>query len=98
MSGVRDSMRLPHKPFLEVVVTGGSSAVTPVKKSLLDGVKDALLKREIGAGVVDGTEVIKPYLATFAQGGYSETQMAQLAVSLGASHPRMVDLTHYDSL
>ena len=98
MSGVRDTMRLPHKPFLEVVVTGGSSAVTPVKKSLLDGVKDALLKREIGAGVVDGTEVIKPYLAAFAQGGYSETQMAQLAVSLGASHPRMVDLTHYDSL
>lgn len=98
MSGVRDSMRLPHMPFLEIVVTGGSSAVNPVKQSLLDGVRAALAKREIGAGVVDGTEIIKPYLAAFASGGYSETQMAQLAVSLGASHPRMVDLTHYDTL
>lgn len=98
MSAVQDTVRLPHKPFLEVVVTGGSSAVTPVKAGLLDGVKDALSKRGIGAGVVDGTEVIRPYLSAFAQGGYSDTQMAQLAVSLGASHPRMVDLTHYDSL
>lgn len=98
VSQVRDTTRLPHKPFLELVVTGGSSAVTPVKACLLDGVKNALLRREIGAGVVDGTQVIQPYLAAFAQGGYSDTQMAQLAVSLGASHPRMVDLTHYDSL
>jgi hypothetical protein len=42
--------------------------------------------------------VIQPNLAALKQGGYSDTQMAQLAVSLGASHPRMVDLTHYDSL
>src|SRR5262249_56600515 len=98
MSGVRDTMRLPHKPFLELVVTGGSSAVAPIKPCLLDGVKDALMRREIGAGVVDGTTVIQHYLATFRNGGYTDTQMALLAVSLGASHPRMVDLTHYDSL
>jgi hypothetical protein len=98
MFEVRDTTRLPHKPFLELVVTGGSSAVTPVKTCLLDGVKDALVRRGIGAGVVDETKMIQPYLAAFAQGGYSDTQMAQLAVSLGASHPRMVDLTHYDSL
>jgi len=98
IEGVHDAMRLPHKPFLELVVTGGSSAVTPVKACLVDRVKDALLTRGIGAGVVDGTTVIQPYLAALKQGGYSDTQMAQLAVSLGASHPRMVDLTHYDSL
>jgi hypothetical protein len=98
MSGVRDTMRLPHKPFLELVVTGGSSAVAPIKPALLEGVKDSLLRRGIGAGVVEGTAVIEPYLAALSQGGYSDTQMAQLAVSLGASHPKMVDLTHYESL
>ncbi|HEV2396607.1 MAG TPA: hypothetical protein VGS27_06685 [Candidatus Sulfotelmatobacter sp.] len=98
IAGVQDNMRLPHKPFLELVVTGGSSAVTPVKACLLDHVKEALLARGIGSGVVDGTTVTQPYVAALKQGGYSETQMAQLAVSLGASHPRMVDLTHYDRL
>jgi len=72
-------MRLPHKPFLELVVTGGSSAVTPVKDCLLDGVldgvKDVLLTGGIGAGIVDGTTVIQSYLAALKQGGYSETQI-----------------------
>jgi hypothetical protein len=98
MQDVRDTIRLPHKPYLELVITGGSSAVAPVKTALVEHVKEALLRREIGMGVVEGTNVIQPSFGAVLGGGYSDTQQAQLAVCLGASDPRMVKLTHYDSL
>lgn len=95
---VRDNIRLPHMPYLELVVTGGSSAVEPIRAKLVKGVQDALLRRGIGRGVVEGTHTIQLDLDAFSGGGYSDTQRAQLAVCLGASDPRMVKLTHYDSL
>ncbi len=91
---VRDSTRLPQFPALEVVVTGGSSAVPKVRDEILGHVKYSLKARGIGVSVSEATQLVSPSLSRLA-GGYSEIQCAQLAVSFGASHPRFTELKHY---
>lgn len=42
MRGIRDDVGLPKEPPLEVVITGGSSAVEPMRTAVLDKVREAL--------------------------------------------------------
>ena len=95
ISVIPDKTRLPKTPPLQVVVTGGSSAVPKVKEHILERVKDALRARGVGAGVCDASSLILPSISTLRGGGSTEIQCAQLAVCFGASHPRFAELTHY---
>ena len=95
VSGIPDSTRLPRPPPLEVVITGGSSAVEPVRGYLLDGAKKALRERGVGANLSQETRPLIPVNAALLGEGYTDIQCAQLAVSLGAAHPRMTELKHY---
>ncbi len=95
MRTVPDMIRLPKEPHLQIVVTGGSSAVQPIKRHLIDGVKQALKERGIGTQLSGRTSLIDPPTSDLLGRGYTDVQAAQLAVSLGASHPRMTELKHY---
>src|SRR5579872_6907352 len=46
--GVRDDICLPNKPELEVILTGGSSLVVPLKDAVLQNVRAALKHRGVG--------------------------------------------------
>lgn len=95
ISAVPDNTRLPKPPSLEVVITGGSSAVEPVKGHILDGVKKALKEKGVGTSLSEKTRPLSPVTAELLGKGYTDIQCAQLAVSLGAAHPMMTELKHY---
>jgi hypothetical protein len=95
MRRVPDNARLPRKPALELVITGGSSAVQPVKPSLIQAVVQALKDRGIQPLLSEATSPLGTSIPSLGSAGYSDIQCAQLAVCFGASHPWMADLKHY---
>ena len=91
VSGIRDDVCLPKEPNLEVVVTGGSSAVEPMRTAVLDKVRGALKDR----GCAAGANMLKVASLKSVASGYREVQIAQLAVALGASDPYLSELKSY---
>ena len=90
-SGIRDDICLPNKPELEVILTGGSSVVAPLKEIVLQDVKTALKHRGLGVSA-KLMGLVQP--ETHGR-SYREVEVAQLAVSLGASDPRLAELKAY---
>jgi hypothetical protein len=94
MRNVRDEIRLPRDPGLEIVITGGSSAVKPIGEHILGGVIFALTARGISPNLIKATTIVGPP-KQMPGGGYTDVQYAQLAVCLGASHPGLTQFKHY---
>ncbi|MGA2897659.1 MAG: hypothetical protein ABSE27_08695 [Acidobacteriaceae bacterium] len=90
---LRDEVCLPRSPGLEVVITGGSSAVQRMRDKVLDEVIRALVERGLPIGTA--TRLIQPDSFGLQAGGYEQVQLAQLAVSLGASNPLLSELKAY---
>ena len=90
---LRDEVCLPQAPELEVVITGGSSAVQRMRDEVLDEVKRALVERGLPIG--RATRLIQAESFRLQAGGYEQVQLAQLAVSLGASDPLLSELKAY---
>jgi hypothetical protein len=90
---IRDELCLPINPPLEVVVTGGSSAVAPMRDEVLKGIRQALVDRGLLIG--NATQLIEPESPSLQGGEYRSVQVAQLAVSLGASDPLLSELKPY---
>lgn len=95
IEGVPDEIRLPKTPPLEVVITGGSSAVPRAGIDIVTCVVRGLKARGIAAQLADNTRSMSASIKGLQGGGFSDIQLAQLAVSLGASDPRLTRLTHY---
>lgn len=94
-AGIPDSDRLPVSPPLELVATGGSTAVEPVKASLRVAVAGALKSRGFSPGLCEKTRLVDVTTSVLAGRGYRPVQVAQLAVALGASSPRLTELKYY---
>jgi hypothetical protein len=90
---IQDEVCLPNEPELELVVTGGSSAVEPMRREVLNEVRAALQERGYGIGAA--TKIIEPESFGIQGGGFSSVHLAQLAVSLGASDPFLSELKAY---
>lgn len=88
---IRDEVCLPRQPALEVVITGGSSAVEPMRSAVTQRVTQFLRNRGIATGV---HSLHSAALRSIAP-GYREVQIAQLAVALGASDPNLSQLKAY---
>ncbi|MBI1750534.1 MAG: hypothetical protein HYR59_07690 [Acidobacteria bacterium] len=82
-------------PPLQIVLTGGSSSVKPIARTVVDRVKTALVARGVAAEVAGNTKSTRCALPSFATQGYSEDRLAQLAVCIGASHPYFAKLKYY---
>ena len=93
--GIRDDICLPNNPALEVVLTGGSSVVAPLRAEILRRVKSSLQLRGLGVGFSDATKSIDVMRSQPLGRTYREVEVAQLAVSLGASDPLLADLKAY---
>lgn len=93
--GIRDDICLLNKPELEVVLTGGSSVVVPLRAELLGRVKSALRDRGLGPGFSEATRSIDVASSQPLGRSYREVEVAQLAVSLGASDPLLAELKAY---
>jgi hypothetical protein len=93
MEHVPDTIRLPRNPPLEIVVTGGSSAVRPVIDAILKAVVEALRRR--GIGIAGTSKILSGHDADPAVASFSTVERAQLAVGLGAAHPQLAELKHY---
>ena len=78
-------MCLPNNPELEIVVTGGASAVKPMRDEVLKQVSRALVDRGLPIGKL--SKLIGPESFGLQGIGYDNVRIAQLAVSLGASDP-----------
>lgn len=91
---IPDKTRLPRNPPLQVIMTGGYSALPRVKERILGRVMDALIARGIDERVCKAHSLILPSISNLRGGGYSEIQCAQLAVCFGAAYPRFTELTH----
>jgi hypothetical protein len=83
-----DEVCLPRGPGLELVLTGGSSVVEPLRKEIVRQVTSALARRRT-EGLSHGN-VIEVRSATT---GYRAVEVAQLAVALGASDPLLAEMT-----
>jgi hypothetical protein len=90
---LRDDVCLPNKPELEIVVTGGSSAVQPMRDEVLKQVSLALVERGLPIG--NFSKLIEPESFGLQSSGYEKVRIAQLAVSLGASDPYLSELKAY---
>lgn len=90
---LRDDLCLPNKPELEIVVTGGSSAVKPMRDEVLKQVSRALVERGLPIGNL--SKLIEPESFGLERGGDENVRIAQLAVSLGASDPFLSELKAY---
>jgi len=84
---------LPNKPELEIVVTGGSSAVQPMRDEVLKQVSRALVERGLSIG--NFSKLIEPESFGLQGSGSEKVRIAQLAVSLGASDPSLSELKAY---
>lgn len=93
--GICDEICLPNNPELEVVLTGGSSVVEPLRDETLRQVRSALRRRGIGEALSDATKLIEVAHPESLGRSYRAVEVAQLAVSLGASDPRLADLKAY---
>lgn len=92
---IHDDVCLPNKPALEVVITGGSSAVNSMRIEVVDQVKAALMGRGIPIG--ESTKLLESQAFGLEGNQYDSVRIAQLAVSLGASHPYLSELKAYPS-
>ncbi len=92
---IHDDVCLPNKPALEVVITGGSSAVNSMRIEVVDQVKAALIGRGISIG--ESTSLSEAQAFGLDENQYDSVRVAQLAVSLGASHPYLSELKAYPS-
>lgn len=92
MQRVPDQVRLPKPPELELVLTGGSSAVPPLRNRIVGRVAQALQDRGIPEQLCMQTRIASGHDNLL---GASSVERAQLAVSMGASHPRLTELIHY---
>jgi hypothetical protein len=90
---LRDDVCLPSKPELEVVVTGGSSAVNPMRDAVLAQVQRSLVERGLPIG--RSTKLIEPESFGLEESSYQRVHLAQLAVCLGASDPFLSELKAY---
>jgi hypothetical protein len=86
---------LPDNPSLEVVITGGSSAVKPMREELLNRVRTALSQRGLSKEFSDRTHLIEPKSDFQLNRAYRDIELAQLAVCLGASDPLLTELKSY---
>lgn len=86
---------LPDNPSLEVVITGGSSAVKPMREELLNRVRTALSQRGPSKEFSDRTHLIEPKSDFQLNRAYRDIELAQLAVCLGASDPLLTELKSY---
>jgi hypothetical protein len=77
------------------VVTGGSSAVEPVKHAIRESVVKALKGRKFPPALCDKTELLQVAAGPLGGHRYRQAQVAQLAVALGASSPRLSELKYY---
>jgi len=93
VSGIRDDICLPKSPDLEVVLTGGSSVVLPLRDETMRRVRTALEHR--GRAAFAGAKLINVSRPESLGRSYREVEVAQLAVSLGASDPRLTELKAY---
>lgn len=90
---IRDDICLPKDPMLEVVLTGGSSVVKPLREATLDKIILALRDRHIGEGLCRGTKLIELLRSNSLGKSYRTVEVAQLAVALGASDPLLAEMT-----
>jgi hypothetical protein len=90
---IRDDICLPKDPMLEVVLTGGSSVVKPLREATLDKITSALRDRKIGEGLSRATKIIDLVRPESLSKSYRTVEVAQLAVALGASDPLLAEMT-----
>lgn len=92
MQSVPDELCLHRAKSLDIVMTGGSSAVRPIRDAIKKSVRLALHAREL-----EGINVrLESARSTFLSPRYNDVVQAQLAVSLGASHPQFTELKYYE--
>lgn len=94
---IDNPLHLNKNPAMEIVMTGGSSVVPPLKGHVLGtpedfGVKRALTLNGVMPGRADKTEFIPAHLTRLKDYNYAEVEVAKLAVCLGASDPYFVHL------
>ena len=89
-TSLRDDVCLPSNPELEVVVTGGSSAVTPMRDAVLEQVRLSLVQRGLPIGM--SSKLIEPESFGLEGSSLQTVRRAQLAVCLGASDPFLSEL------
>ena len=86
---------LPNNPALEVVITGGSSAVKPMREEVLNRTRTALCQRGLSEEFSYMTHLIEPKSDFHLNRAYRDIELAQLAVCLGASDPLLTELKSY---
>ncbi len=86
--GIRDDLCLSKSPALEVVLTGGSSVVSPLREETMRQVSTALEQR----GLRQAAKLLDVSHPDALGRSYRAVEVAQLAVSLGASDPRLTEL------
>jgi len=86
--GIRDDLCLARSPALEVVLTGGSSVVSPLREETIRQVRTALEQR----GLRQAAQLLDVARPDALGRRYRAVEVAQLAVSLGASDPRLTEL------
>jgi hypothetical protein len=91
--GIRDDICLPKPPDMEVVLTGGSSVVLPLREEAIRSVRTALKHRR--GETFEGARLVNVTHPESLGRSYREVEVAQLAVSLGASDPRLSELKAY---
>jgi len=92
--GIRDDICLPKRPKLEVALSGGSSVVSPLRDEIIRQVKTALEQRGPERGLSQATLIEVSDPGSLGR-SYREVEVAQLAVSLGASDPLLTELKAY---
>jgi len=90
-----DGVCLPNSPPLEIVVTGGSSAVTSMRKEVLRHVQQALRDRGLSEDLSNATALTEASSLGGLGRAYQDIEIAQLAVCLGASDPHLAELKAY---
>jgi hypothetical protein len=92
---IKDEICLANSPPLEVVITGGSSAVTTMRNHVLAGTQAALQRRGLSQAFSERTKLLSASTLASTLQGYDDVRMAQLAVALGASDPYLSQLKAY---
>lgn len=96
IAGVRDTIRLPSEPPLEIVLTGGSGPTIPgLAEAIRDHATEALRARGMGA-IAERTKIADVVLPQY---GLPDIEAyARRIVSIGAADPEKPKLRHKESL
>ncbi|MBC8028794.1 MAG: hypothetical protein H7Z16_01675 [Pyrinomonadaceae bacterium] len=93
VADIPDRRWLPENPALQVLVTGGSSAVTGLGEKIVEAAKTGLERRGISDEVIQGTS-----LMTLSLEGPPAADANRLAVALGAASNDLPNLRYYPEL